>query len=41
MRIEEIIGTQHRRILAVLIRLLGDIDVAEETLQEEFAAARE
>jgi RNA polymerase sigma-70 factor, ECF subfamily len=40
MRIEEIIRAEHGRILATLIRLLGDIDVAEEALQEVFAAAR-
>jgi RNA polymerase sigma-70 factor, ECF subfamily len=39
MRIEEIFRSEHGRILATLIRLLGDIDVAEEALQEAFAAA--
>ncbi|PYO30033.1 MAG: RNA polymerase subunit sigma-24 [Candidatus Rokuibacteriota bacterium] len=39
MRIEEIFRAEHGRILATLIRLLGDIDVAEEALQEAFATA--
>jgi RNA polymerase sigma-70 factor, ECF subfamily len=41
MRIEEIFRTEHGRILATLIRLLGDFDVAEEALQEAFATALE
>ena len=41
MRIEEIFRAEHGRILATLIRLLGDIDIAEEALQEAFAAALE
>jgi RNA polymerase sigma-70 factor (ECF subfamily) len=41
MRIEEIFRAEYGRILATLIRLLGDIDVAEEALQEAFAAALE
>jgi RNA polymerase sigma-70 factor (ECF subfamily) len=41
MRIEEIFRAEHGRILATLIRLLGDIDAAEEALQEAFAAALE
>jgi RNA polymerase sigma-70 factor (ECF subfamily) len=41
MRIEEIFRTEHGRILATLIRRLGDIDVAEEALQEAFATALE
>ncbi len=41
MRIEEVFRTEHGRILATLIRLLGDIDVAEEALQEAFATALE
>jgi RNA polymerase sigma-70 factor, ECF subfamily len=39
MRIDEIFRSEHGRILATLIRLLGDIDVAEDALQEAFAAA--
>src|SRR5438128_8096129 len=41
MRIEEIFRTEHGRILATLIRVLGDFDVAEDALQEAFAAALE
>jgi RNA polymerase sigma-70 factor (ECF subfamily) len=41
MDIEEIFRAEHGRILATLIRLLGDIDLAEEGLQEAFAAALE
>jgi RNA polymerase sigma-70 factor (ECF subfamily) len=41
MRIEDIFREEHGRILATLIRLLGDIDVAEEGLQEAFAVALE
>jgi RNA polymerase sigma-70 factor (ECF subfamily) len=41
MRIEEIFRTEHGRILATLIRLVGDFDVAEEGLQEAFAAGLE
>ena len=41
MGIEEIFREEHGRILATLIRLLGDIDVAEEGLQEAFAVALE
>ena len=41
MGIEEIFRADYGRILATLIRLLGDIDVAEEVLQEAFAAALE
>jgi RNA polymerase sigma-70 factor (ECF subfamily) len=38
-RVEEIYRTESRRILATLIRLLGDFDLAEEALQNAFAAA--
>src|SRR5713101_5454618 len=41
MGIEDIFRTEYGRILATLIRLLGDFDVAEEALQEAFAAALE
>src|SRR5215831_1829705 len=41
MRIEEIFRAEHGRILATLIRLLGDFDTAEEGLQEAFASALE
>jgi RNA polymerase sigma-70 factor (ECF subfamily) len=41
MRIEEIFRAEHGRILATLIRVLGDFDVAEDALQEAFAAALE
>jgi RNA polymerase sigma-70 factor (ECF subfamily) len=41
MRIEEVFRAERGRILATLIRLLGDFDVAEEALQEAFAAALE
>src|SRR5512132_2670457 len=41
MRIEEIFRTEHGRILATLIRVLGDFDVAEEALQEAFEVALE
>lgn len=39
--IDELYRTESRRILATLIRLLGDIDRAEEALAEAFAAALE
>jgi RNA polymerase sigma-70 factor (ECF subfamily) len=41
MDIEDVFRTEYGRILATLIRLLGDFDVAEEALQEAFAAALE
>ena len=37
--VAEIYRTESRRVLASLIRLLGDFEVAEEALQEAFAAA--
>jgi RNA polymerase sigma-70 factor, ECF subfamily len=37
--IEKIYKTESRRVLASLIRILGDIDTAEEALQEAFYAA--
>lgn len=39
--IDEIYRTESRRVLATLIRLLGDFDLAEEALHEAFAAAAE
>src|SRR5262245_56663731 len=38
-KIDEIYRSESRRILATLIRLLGDFDLAEEALQNAFAAA--
>lgn len=38
-RIEDIYRLESRRVLATLIRLLGDFDLAEEGVQEAFAAA--
>jgi RNA polymerase sigma-70 factor (ECF subfamily) len=44
-QVREIVGvvyrTESRRVLATLIRLLGDFDLAEEALHEGFAAAME
>lgn len=37
--LETLYQTHSRRVLATLIRLLGDFDLAEEALQEAFAAA--
>ena len=39
--IEQIFRTDSRRVLATLIRLLGDFDLAEEAMQEAFSAAVE
>ncbi len=39
--IEELFRQESRRVLATLIRLLGDFDLAEEALQEAFVAAVE
>ena len=39
--IEHTYRTESRRVLATLIRLLGDFDLAEEAMQEAFAAALE
>src|SRR5262252_8073746 len=38
-QVEEVYRMESRRILATLIRLLGDFDLAEEALQNAFAAA--
>ena len=37
--IEDLYRSESRRVLATLIRLLGDFDLAEEALQDAFAAA--
>lgn len=37
--IEQLYRSESRRVLATLIRLLGDFDLAEEALQDAFAAA--
>jgi RNA polymerase sigma-70 factor (ECF subfamily) len=39
--VEEVYRSDSRRVLATLIRLLGDFDLAEEALHEAFAAAVE
>jgi RNA polymerase sigma-70 factor, ECF subfamily len=39
--VEQIFRTDSRRVLATLIRLLGDFDLAEEAMQEAFSAAVE
>jgi len=39
--IDRIYRSESRRILATLIRLLGDFDVAEEALQDAFGIALE
>jgi len=38
-RIEQLYRSDSRRVLATLIRLLGDFDLAEEAMQDAFAAA--
>src|SRR6185437_14579242 len=40
-RIDEIYRAESQRVLATLIRLLGDFDLAEEALHDAFAAAVE
>ena len=37
--VDAVYRTDSRRVLATLIRLLGDFDLAEEALQEAFTAA--
>ncbi|HWC44234.1 MAG TPA: sigma factor, partial [Actinomycetota bacterium] len=37
--IEHVFREQHGRAVAVLVRVFGDIDVAEEAVQEAFVAA--
>src|SRR5437773_3080165 len=39
--VDELYRSESRRVLATLIRLLGDFDLAEEALHEAFAAAVE
>ena len=39
--VEAIYRTQSRRVLATLIRLLGDFELAEEALHDAFMAAVE
>src|SRR5215470_12842315 len=39
--LDELYRAEHGRILATLVRQLGDIDLAEESLHEAFAAAIE
>ncbi len=39
--LDEIYQTESRRVLATLIRLLGDFDLAEDALQDAFRAAME
>src|SRR5438045_3815372 len=39
--VDSVYRTEGRRVLATLIRLLGDFDVAEEALHDAFAAALE
>ena len=41
MRVEELFRNEHGRILATLIRLLGDFDAAEDALQDAMAVALE
>ncbi|MGD9711554.1 MAG: RNA polymerase sigma factor [Thermomicrobiales bacterium] len=37
--VDEVYRTESRRVLATLIRLLGDFDLAEDAMQDAFAAA--
>lgn len=39
--VDEVYGTESRRVLATLIRLLGDFELAEEALHDAFVAAME
>lgn len=39
--VEAIYRTESRRVLATLIRLLGEFDLAEEALHDAFSAAVE
>src|SRR3954466_6509375 len=40
-RVNDVYVSESRRVLATLIRLLGDFDVAEEALHDAFRAALE
>src|SRR6266446_3605156 len=40
-RVDAVYRSDSRRVLATLIRLLGDFDLAEDALQDAFAAALE
>src|SRR5436305_11030280 len=40
-RVDAIYRSESRRVLATLIRLLGDFDLAEEAVQDAFASAVE
>jgi RNA polymerase sigma-70 factor (ECF subfamily) len=40
-RVEEVYRTESRRVLATLIRLLGDFDLAEEAMHDAFTSAVE
>src|SRR6476659_341458 len=40
-RVDNVYRTESRRVLATLIRLLGDFDLAEEALHDAFIAALE
>src|SRR3954465_7674222 len=40
-RVNDVYVSESRRVLATLIRLLGDFDVAEEALHDAFKAALE
>src|SRR3954452_23936557 len=37
--VDEVYRTESRRVFATLVRLLGDFDLAEESLHDAFAAA--
>src|SRR3954470_15301388 len=40
-RVEEVYRAESRRVFATLVRVLGDLDLAEEALQDAFIAAME
>src|SRR3954451_15357281 len=39
--VEQVYRSESRRVYATLVRLIGDLDLAEESLHEAFAAAIE